>query len=93
MRPVVTLHHFTNPTWIAEAGGWDAPATAERFAIFADRMMVELGDLAGDWVTINEPTVVAYQGFVRGEWPPGRRSMGAAARVLVTLLRGHWLGV
>ena len=91
MRPVVTLHHFTNPTWIADAGGWDTPATAERFAIFADRMMVELGDLAADWVTINEPTVVAYQGFVRGEWPPGRRSMGAAARVLVTLLRGHWL--
>jgi len=91
MRPVVTLHHFTNPTWIAEAGGWEAPETAERFATFADRMMVELGDLAGDWVTINEPTVVAYQGFVRGEWPPGRRSMGAAARVLVTLLRGHWL--
>jgi beta-glucosidase len=36
--------------------------------------------------------VLAYQGFVRGEWPPGHRGdLGAASRVLVTLLRGHWL--
>jgi len=35
--------------------------------------------------------VVAYQGYVHGEWPPGRRELGAAARVLVNLLRGHWL--
>ncbi len=92
MRPIVTLHHFTNPTWIARAGGWDAPDTAERFARYVDRVMVELGGLADDWVTINEPTVVAYQGFVRGDWPPGHHgNLGAAIRVLVTLLRGHWL--
>lgn len=91
LEPVVTLHHFTNPAWIAQAGGWDAPRTAERFAAYVDRVMLELGELADRWVTINEPTVVAYQGYVHGEWPPGRRDLGAAARVLVTLLRGHWL--
>ena len=91
LKPVVTLHHFTNPTWVAQAGGWDAPGTAERFAAYVDRVMLELGTLADHWVTINEPTVVAYQGYVHGEWPPGRRDFAAAARVLVTLLRGHWL--
>ena len=25
MEPMVTLHHFTNPMWIAKAGGWEAP--------------------------------------------------------------------
>jgi beta-glucosidase len=54
-------------------------------------VILELGSLADHWVTINEPTVVAYQGYVNGEWPPGRRDLGAAVRVLVTLLRGHWL--
>ena len=91
LEPVVTLHHFTNPSWIAQAGGWDAPETAERFALYVERVMLELGALAKYWVTINEPTVVAYQGYVHGEWPPGRRDLGAATRVLVTLLRGHWL--
>jgi beta-glucosidase len=91
LKPVVTLHHFTNPGWIAEAGGWDTPETAEYFARYVDRVMLELGMLADDWVTINEPTVVAYQGYVHGEWPPGKRDLGAAARVLVNLLRGHWM--
>jgi len=91
MRPFVTLHHFTNPTWIADAGGWGAPETAERFARYADRVMAELGEFADDWITINEPTVVAYQGFLKGEWPPGTRDLRTAVRVLVTMLRGHWL--
>src|SRR5437870_4442749 len=75
----------------ATAGGWDAPGTAEYFARFAERITDALGDLARYWITINEPTVIAYQGYVRGEWPPGRRDLGAAVRVLATLLRGHWL--
>ena len=28
---------------------------------------------------------------MRGEWPPGTRNLGAAARVLVNILRAHWL--
>lgn len=91
MEPMVTLHHFTNPTWIADAGGWEAPGTAEHFASFAERVTDQLGDLARFWITINEPTVIAYQGYVRGEWPPGKRDLGAAARALVNLLRGHWM--
>jgi len=91
MEPMVTLHHFTNPTWIADAGGWEAADTAEHFASFAERVTDQLGDLARFWITINEPTVIAYQGYVRGEWPPGKRDLGAAARALVTLLRGHWM--
>ena len=97
MEPVVTIHHFTNPGWLAAAGGWERPETAERFAAFADRVVDELHGLARYWVTINEPTVVAYQGYVRGEWPPGKEARGAgeliraAARVLTTMMRGHWL--
>lgn len=92
MEPMVTIHHFTNPTWIASAGGWEEPQTAERFATFAARAVEEFHDLARLWITINEPTVVAYQGYVRGDWPPGKRyDLGRVARVMATLLRGHWL--
>jgi beta-glucosidase len=91
IEPMVTLHHFTNPTWIADAGGWENPQTANDFARFAQRVTQELGELSRYWVTINEPTVVAYQGYVRGEWPPGKQDLGTAMRVLVTMLRGHWM--
>jgi len=92
LEPVVTLHHFTNPTWIAQAGGWESAETAERFARYAERVIAELGSLARYWVTINEPTVIAYQGYIKGDWPPGKHyDLDRVARVLVTLLRGHWL--
>lgn len=92
MEPIVTIHHFTNPTWVAAAGGWEAPETAERFASFATRVVDELHELARYWITINEPTVIAYQGYIRGDWPPGKHyDIGRVAQVLVTLMRGHWL--
>lgn len=91
IEPMVTIHHFTNPTWIAAAGGWDEPETAERFAAFASRVVDEFHDLARHWITINEPTVIAYQGYVRGEWPPGKRyDLRRISRVLATLMRAHW---
>jgi len=30
LSPVVTFHHFTSPRWVARAGGWADPVTAER---------------------------------------------------------------
>jgi len=91
MEPIVTLHHFTNPRWLAQAGGWAAPGTPDRFAAFVDRVLAELGDLARFWITINEPTVLAYQGYIRGDWPPGHHDLGEATRVIGNLIRGHWL--
>ncbi|MET0798343.1 MAG: family 1 glycosylhydrolase, partial [Rhodococcus sp. (in: high G+C Gram-positive bacteria)] len=28
ITPVVTLHHFTNPLWFSQCGGWTAPDAA-----------------------------------------------------------------
>jgi beta-glucosidase len=52
--PVVTLHHFTSPRWIAARGGWENPVTAERFARYAERVSAHLGDMIGLACTINE---------------------------------------
>ena len=35
--PVVTLHHFTTPRWLAERGGWESPEHADRFARYVAR--------------------------------------------------------
>ena len=58
LKPVITLHHFTNPRWFAEEGGWMAPRAVERFAAYAE---VVSGILEGvDWIcTMNEPNMLA----------------------------------
>lgn len=72
LEPIVTLHHFTNPIWFSERGGWLQREAVGRFARYARRTVQEYRDLVRYWVTINEPGVYASQGWLLGLWPPNR---------------------
>src|SRR5437588_3237839 len=90
MTPMVTLHHFTSPLWFADRGGWAARAAVDSFLPFVRTVARELGDLPGFWCTLNEPNVYAVQGWLLGEFPPGRRGdLRGAYRVLENLHRAH----
>jgi beta-glucosidase len=86
--PVVTFHHFTTPRWLAAQGGWENPATADRFARFCERAVAHLGDLIGMGCTINEPNVVSTAGYLLGIFPPGRQDFDAWGRTSATWLGG-----
>ena len=73
ITPVVTLHHFTTPRWVAALGGWGNDATADLFARFSDKVARGLGDEVGMWCTINEPNMVSTIGYLLGEFPPGKK--------------------
>ncbi len=87
--PIVTLHHFTNPRWIARAGGWEQPETAVHFARFSGVVIEALGDLAGLAITINEPNIPALLGYENGVFPPGKRDHGARLRVSEVFIDAH----
>lgn len=72
VNPVVTFHHFTTPTWLADGGGWELPETAERFAAFTERAATRLDGLMDRACTINEPNIVAVCGWLMGVFPPGK---------------------
>lgn len=89
IEPIVTLHHFTNPAWFAERGGWLRSDSARLFGRYVEHVAGNLPDVRY-WITINEPTVYAKYGFVTGVWPPFRKdAWWAAARVLHALARAH----
>ena len=89
LLPIVTLHHFTNPRWLAAEGGWEEPRTAERFAGFCARVAEALGDLMAAAITINEPNIPALLGYEDGVFPPGKRDRGARLRATEVFLEGH----
>jgi beta-glucosidase len=89
LMPVVTLHHFTNPAWIAAAGAWEAPTTAERFERFAGVVVDALGDLIAALLTINEPNIPALLGYEEGLFPPGKRDRDARLRATETFIDAH----
>lgn len=72
LSPMVTLHHFTSPLWLALAGGWNAPDAGKRFADYAARVARHIGPLAQWWCTINELNIVEM--FANAGSEAGRRA-------------------
>ncbi len=89
LEPVVTFHHFTTPRWVAHEGGWDSPATVERFGQFCERSAEALAPFMAQACTINEPNVVSTLGYLRGVFPPGRADPRARRRVNANLVAAH----
>jgi beta-glucosidase len=57
LTPVVTLHHFTNPQWFAELGGWLADDAVDHFIRYVRTVIPILDGV--EWVaTINEPNMM-----------------------------------
>jgi beta-galactosidase len=118
MTPVLTLNHFTLPTWLhdpiavrdafagvgpddpppaVERGGWLDARTVREFGRFAAWAAWRFGRQVDLWVTINEPVVVAVNGYVNvpgvlaGWFPPGVYSFTGAVRVLRNLAKANAL--
>jgi beta-glucosidase len=89
IEPIVTLHHFTEPTWFCEAGGFSSKDTTAEWLRFVEQMALRLGDVVNQWITVNEPVGYVVQGWIRGVWPPGRAEPRTAARILEHLLLAH----
>lgn len=89
MTPLVTLHHFSDPLWISEQGGWENPTIIEHFTRYVRKVVEALHEYVNLWVTINEPNVLATLAYLMGLFPPGATSLGAARRVLVHLALAH----
>jgi len=89
LTPMVTLHHFTNPLWLAEQGGWANPKVIGWFERFTRKVVGALQDLVELWITINEPNVYIYSAYVEGVFPPGERDLRLAWKVARNMVRAH----
>ena len=87
--PLVTLHHFTNPLWVEDDGGWLDERIVDRFERYVRHVVGELCDLVTDWVTINEPNIYLLEGYVLHEWPPGRSSLVDYLRGTRRMIEAH----
>lgn len=89
IKPLVTLHHFVNPTWLMDKGGWEKEEVVDRFERYVRYVVDELADLVDEWVTINEPFVYLVQGYFYATWPPGKREPFTGFKVLKNMLHAH----
>jgi beta-glucosidase len=93
IRPLATLYHWDLPQALYARGGWASRDSIEWFAHYARLCFDALGDIVDDWVTINEPWVVAVLGHAQGTKAPGRRDWREALTVAHHLVVAHGAAV
>ncbi len=87
IRPLVTIHHFSNPAWLngagdATCGGNDqvlcglgsaqGDAAVQAFARHATLLAQRFGDRVDEWGTLNEPINYLLAAYGVGQYPPGK---------------------
>eukprot|EP01018_Ginkgo_biloba_P003115 Gb_13350 [translate_table: standard] len=84
IQPYITLYHFDLPQFLEdEYGGWVSPQIVEDFVEYAEVCFREFGDRVKNWITFNEPNIIALLGYNLGmlapkrcSFPPGRCKTG-----------------
>lgn len=90
ITPWVTLYHWDLPAALQmEEDGWLNPKIADHFAEYARLCFSRFGDRVKNWITLNEPWVVAILGYGQGVFAPGRVSNTEPYAVGHHLLLAH----
>ena len=89
IMPMVTLHHFSEPLWVAEMGGWENEEIVDLFGAFVRRSVEALKPYCKLWVPINEPDVFTYSAYIEGVFPPGKQDLSAALKVMLHMVQAH----
>jgi beta-glucosidase len=93
IRACATLYQWDLPQVLQDKGGWTERFVAEAFEEYAAVCFAELGDLVGQWITVNEPYCIAWLGHDTGQHAPGIRDLNKALRVVHHINLAHGLAV
>lgn len=89
LEPMVTLHHFSTPLWMARQGGWTNRRIIDHFRRFVRHTVAALSDLVHFWCTINEPAVYATEAYIVAIHAPAEKGKGKALCAMRHMLLAH----
>ena len=77
IEPVVTLYHWDLPQSLEDRGGWASREIIPAFVNYATACVEAFGDRVSNWITLNEPWVFTWLGYLSGVHAPGRQELSA----------------
>lgn len=89
IKPFLTLHHFTHPTWFHSKTPWHLDISIETFLTFVDKVIDRFKDRVKYWITFNEPMVWVMAGYGEGNFPPGFKDLNTMMIALSNILEAH----
>jgi beta-glucosidase/6-phospho-beta-glucosidase/beta-galactosidase len=97
LRPVVTVTHYTFPSWVDNPaaydsttntftddslGGFTSYVTAQALGAYAGFLAREFGSQVEWWLTEDEPEDDLFTGYMTGTFPPGLQDLSLTAKSL-----------
>jgi beta-glucosidase len=89
VKVLVTLHHFSNPSWFEKEGGFVRKDSPQIFLRYVTYVVESIGDLVSDYVTLNEPNVYVTLSYFLALWPPAKHNPATSIRVMRNLVYCH----
>ncbi len=89
IEPFVTLWHWPLPLWLEKKGGWENKDIDTYFEKYTRKISETLGSDITFWITLNEPEVFSTLSYLKGVWPPQKKSYIAYRRVIRNLVKAH----
>ncbi len=87
IEPMATLHHFSDPAYFS----WERAEDVDGFVRYCEKaadLLHEEG--VRKIVTINEPYVIAFQGWCMGEFPPHHKlDLQGMGRAVENMMKAH----
>ena len=78
IEPVVTLYHWDLPQALQDKGGWANREIVAAFSDYAAACVEAFGDRVSRWITLNEPWVFTWLGYLAGVHAPGLQNLATA---------------
>lgn len=75
IKPVINLHHYTEPLWFADKDGFEKEENLHYFVDYCEHVFNALHEYVYLWFTFNSPNAYATKGWLVGMAPPGKRAI------------------
>jgi beta-glucosidase len=77
IEPWITLYHWDMPQVLEAQGGWANRKIIDWFSEYADVVTREYSDKVKNWMVINEQLAFTGNGYMKGIFAPGKKSLNA----------------
>lgn len=98
IKPVLGFHHYSDPQWFMDKGGFAKSENIQLFVRFCTTVFETLARECPEmftektmpyFLTFNSPASYAANGYLTGTRPPGKKNMHIMAEVLKNMLEAH----
>lgn len=103
IRPIIGMHHYTDPAWFMDAGGFEYEDNLDGFATYCAVITGSIYEICMDFIgddptkqhliplfyTYNSANAYAINGYQQGARPPYVKNMARSRTVLFNMLEAH----